>query len=117
MFNFASIMLTVTLALNPSDRVTLVQGQGIVESGLNRFAVGKAKEQGAWQVIEKYHGKTPKDLRGQLDQHIKIMDNLLVEQKGNIEMAITRYNGAGKKAKRYYATVRKKTLELHIIGV
>jgi hypothetical protein len=112
-----SVMLTVTLALHPQDRPQLVQAQGLIESGLNIYARGKAKERGAWQIQEKFWGKVPKDMRGQLDQHITIMQGLMAEKKGNIQQVITSYNGKGKIARAYYCKVRKKTIEIGILGV
>ena len=94
----------------------LATAQGLVESNLNPWAVGKANERGAWQVIEKYHGKVPATLPEQCRQYTKVMDGL-VSEHGAVEKAIIRYNGSGVKAKRYCQRVQKKALELTLLGV
>lgn len=114
---FLSMLLTVTLALHPNDRPKLVEAQGLIESGINKFARGKRGEKGAWQVIERYHGKVSGDIRLQMDQHLEIMSRLYKEKKGNIVATVKSYNGKGAGASRYYRKVCKKTLELQILGV
>ena len=94
----------------------LATAQGLVESRLNPWAVGKANERGAWQVIEKYHGKVPATLPEQFCHYAKIMDGLRSAHHTE-EKAIERYNGKGKKAKRYLALVQKKALEITLLGV
>jgi len=94
----------------------LATAQGLVESNLNPWVVGKAKEHGAWQVIEKYHGRVPATILGQFWHYTAIMDGLITEYK-TVEKAITRYNGSGEKARRYCRRVQKKALELTLLGV
>lgn len=111
-----SLILTTTLMLTPVERPHLVIAQGLVESGMNQYAVGKAKERGAWQVIARHWGRVPRTLINQQKQHSRIMREL-VEEHGSVELAVKRYNGAGRGAERYLAKVRLKTLELTILGV
>ena len=94
----------------------LATAQGLVESNLNPWAVGKANERGAWQVIERYHGKVPRSLPEQCRHYTKIMGGLTTEH-GTVEKAITRYNGSGVDAKRYCQRVQKKALESTLLGV
>ena len=117
MLSITSALLIMAISMPLTPRASLIEGQGIVESGLNRFAVGKAGEKGIWQVQKRFWGEVPRDVSGQLKQHNRIMDSLMKANNGNLEIAITRYNGRGKKAKAYYAKVRKKTIEVELIGV
>lgn len=94
----------------------LATAQGIVESGLNPWAVGKAKERGAWQVIERHHGKVPLSILGQFKQYNGIM-SALTREHGTVEKAIIRYNGAGPGARKYCRKVQKKALEITLLGV
>jgi len=111
-----AFILTASLAINPQDRPQLIIAQGIVESNMNPYATGRCGERGAYQVIPRIHGAVPKGIAAQTDQHVRIM-NALLKQHKTIRKAITRYNGAGKQAERYYCKVRKKTIELQIVGV
>ena len=114
-----AMILTATLAITPVQenafRPHLVIAQGIVESGMNKYAKGKAGEKGAWQALEKYWGKVPHSIVGQRAHHMKIMNDLVQEKRGNISAAIVGYNGKGKKAKKYFCKVRRKSFELAII--
>lgn len=96
----------------------LVKSVGIVESGLNHFAVGDSgASKGAYQVQAKHWGKVPKDLYGQTKQADDILTVLAKENKGNHLVAVERYNGLGYMAKRYQTKVIKKSMELYILEV
>lgn len=113
------ILLTAVIATTPLadnlKRPALTIPQGIVESGLNTKARGKAGEKGAWQVREKYHGKVPKRLIDQGKQAEKILDELLKTTEGDMLKALSRYNGSGKAADRYAAKVRQRAFQYHFI--
>lgn len=89
---------------------------GCVESGMSTTAIGKAGERGAFQVREKYWGKVPKTLKGQMQQHNTILLDL-VNEHGTLPKAVERYNGRGKKAKRYLGAITQETLERELLGV
>lgn len=90
---------------------------GQVESQLNPRARGRAGEKGAWQVIERWHGKVPKGLKRQARQHEQIMDGLIEENNGNINIAVMRYNSYKNHAagRIYLAKVRKRAIEYYFI--
>lgn len=88
---------------------------GHVESGMNPLAVGKAHEQGAFQVRAKYWGKVPNGIRGQMAQHDAILRELLEACGQDVMTATERYNGSGRKAKQYARKVRQRSLELAIL--
>lgn len=90
---------------------------GTIESGMKTTAVGKAGEKGAFQVREKYWGKVPKKLKGQMKQHNDILLELMEANNHDINKAIKSYNGTGKQAKRYLCKVVKLTLQREILGV
>ena len=110
-------MLAISGGTFDLQRPHLVIGQGLVESGMNQYAVGKDKDKGAFQVIEKYWGKVPKDMASQAKQNERIVDTLLAENDGDLFTAICRYNGSGEQAVRYAALVRQKTIELCLMEV
>ena len=97
-------------------RVELVTAQGIVESNLHPFVIGKDKEKGAFQVIERLHGKVPKDTFKQIKQNEEILDELLEEVNHDTFKATMRYNGSGQKAVRYAKKVRRLALEISMLG-
>ena len=115
-------LMTATLALTTPieglKRPGLTIPQGMIESGLNKRARGKAGEVGAWQVLEKYHGKVPKGLAKQAAHHEQIMDTLIRSHKGSIPEAVMRYNSWRniKAGNRYLAKVRKRALEYYFIA-
>lgn len=94
-------------------RPALTIPQGQIESRLNPKAVGAAGEKGAWQVLEKDHGKVPSKLKDQAIQHEMIMDELIQENKGDIPRAIMRYNSYKnvKAGKIYLTKVLKRAIE------
>jgi hypothetical protein len=78
---------------------------------MNHLVTGdKGKSKGAFQVQERHWGKVPKTMKGQMEQHDKILVELL-ESVGETK-GIMAYNGSGYKAKRYYKKVRKQSFEL-----
>lgn len=106
-----TLMLMTMLAF---PQVSMSIGQ--VESGMKITAVGKAGERGAFQVREKYWGKVPKTLKGQMEQHNDILLDL-VNEHGTLPKAIKAYNGKGSKAKRYLGLITQETLERELLGV
>lgn len=116
------MLLLAALSLSPVDlqhleRPELVLAQGLVESGCNPYARGKAGEIGAFQVLESDWGRVPKSLLPQAMKTDRILDEL-VEEHGDLNTGIERYNGSGRTAapKRYRVTVVRKTLELCLLG-
>ena len=99
------------------ERPHLTIAQGMVESGMNQYAVGKSGEKGAWQVLEKHWGKVPKKLHEQAKQSEKIINELLAESRNDLYTAIIKYNGSGNKAVRYAQIVRKRTFERILLKV
>jgi len=92
----------------------LMVSQGYIESNMNSMAIGKAKERGAFQVIEKHWGKVPSNIYLQAKQHERII-NSLTRQYGTTRKAITRYNGKGKHAEIYTNKVEKKLIEIALL--
>jgi hypothetical protein len=89
---------------------------GHVESGLKTTAVGRAGERGAFQVMSRHWGRVPKTLRGQMLQHNRILCELNRECGGDLPRAIARYNGKGRKARRYLGRVTHEVLERELLG-
>ena len=113
-----AIILTTSLSLNPNlEKPQLKIAQGLKESGMNQYAVGRCGEYGAFQVIKKYHGTVPKDLKGQSEQYDRIMNDLIRESKNNVFKSVVKYNGRGEKAVAYAKSVRLKAIEIQIIGI
>lgn len=111
-----SLLLVLTSPFPELKRPEIVISQGHIESGMNRFAVGKTREKGAFQVREKYWGKVPRDLKGQMLQNEDIMDELLEANDDCLETALVRYNGRGRKAREYAKKVIRGAIEVAIIG-
>jgi len=120
-FNSIALLLTsITLAAHPVEnlkRPLLTIPIGQIESELDSKARGRCGEKGAWQVIERWHGKVPRGLSRQARQHERILDGLIAEHKGDICTAVMRYNSyKNKKAGRaYLAKVRKRVFEYYFI--
>lgn len=93
------------------ERHHVVTAQGYIESNMNRKAVGKAGEKGAFQVKECEWGKVPKDLKGQALQNERILNELLKESSNDLYTAIRKYNGRGWRAARYASKVRRMAFE------
>ena len=102
------------MAILAFPQVSLAIGK--VESGMNHRAVGRAGERGAFQVLEKHWGKVPRTLRGQMLQHDRVLRELHRECGGDLPLAITRYNGKGKKARKYLGKVTREVLEQELLG-
>lgn len=86
-------------------RPRLAVAQAIVESNGDKTAVGKAGEQGIWQVMKKDWGPVPADIQGQANQYEVIMEELIRASDGNLRRALGRYNGD--KSGKYAAKVMK----------
>lgn len=112
-----ALILNTFFLLAPLQRPELVLAQGHIESGHNVKAIGKAKEKGAFQVKESDWGKVPRTWKKQADQNEGILDELLEARKGSMKRAVISYNGKGKKAKIYYAKVRKTAISIHILNI
>jgi hypothetical protein len=94
----------------------LMVSQGYVESNMNSMATGKAKEKGAFQVIEKHWGKVPRNIYLQAKQNESIIETLKRESNDNcIWTAIRKYNGQGKKAREYTWKVQKKAIQIAML--
>jgi hypothetical protein len=107
-----TLLMIMTLGVSYPD-VTLAQG--FVESKMNIFAVGKAREQGAYQIREKYWGKVPRTFTGQTQQADRILMELLGSNHGDIWKAVERYNGRGKASRVYRAKVQRRTIEARLL--
>ena len=99
------------------ERPHLTLAQGYIESNMNRKAVGKKGEKGAWQVREKYWGKVPKDLLGQAKQAERILNGRSLENCNSMHIALIRYNGRGRAAVLYANKVRQKAIEIALMFV
>ncbi len=125
-----TILLTSFFMVSPvhMERPVLTLAQCYVESRFKSTAVGKKGEKGAFQVLEKYHGKVSKDpkeqllvdlqnfkLKEQVAQYEYIMEQLMFSNKHDVSKAVKAYNGRGKGAKKYLCLVRKKALEIALI--
>lgn len=83
-------------AVEQSPLADLLLSTAIEESGCTSDAIGKAGEQGAWQVIEKYWGPVPvNDLTAQAKQaeRVIVVWSLANDARGDYLMAMARYNG------------------------
>ena len=112
-------ILITTLALSaPLQRPQLTLAQGLIESNCNQYAVGKSKDKGAYQVIEKYWGKVPKGHTAQAQQAERILDELLLACGNNVGRALELYNGgeSNKATRKYRNRVMSKALELAMLG-
>lgn len=89
----------------------IAAAQAVVESRVNPKAIGKKKERGAYQVIEKHWGKVSDRFEMQTRQHSDILNDLL-QETGDVKTAITRYNGKGKLARDYCAMVVRNMNEV-----
>lgn len=89
----------------------LAAAQAVVESKVNPAARGKAKEKGAFQVIEAHWGKVADQLDLQTQQHSNILDDLLEEKQG-LYPSVKAYNGKGPKADAYARLVLRNMREV-----
>ena len=83
----------------------------IEESNGDVNAVGKAGEEGAWQVIAREWGAVPEHLHGQAKQAERIVKELVHSTGGNIVKALARYNGGtvpGKSSWKYAGRVAER---------
>lgn len=110
------MILTMMLLGALVARPELTLAQGFAEGQMNPYAVGRAGEQGGWQVQPKIWGKVPKDLRGQQRQNERIMDELLLVSSGSLYGALRRYNGKGEAAHRYAERVMCAAIRVSILG-
>lgn len=105
------------------QRPCLTVAQGMVESGLNTKARSKNGKRfgykGAYQVIEKEHGKVPKGLIAQAQQAEKILDDLMVDEQLNMFEALVRYNSFKnkEKGKAYARKVRRQAIEVSLLDL
>lgn len=86
--------------------------QAVVESRVNPKAIGKRREKGAYQVIEKHWGKVADRLELQTKQHSNILSDLLEENHGSLYRAVKSYNGVGKSSIKYADAVLKNMAEI-----
>lgn len=106
-------MMVVSVLIS---RPELTVAQGMAESKMNPYAIGRHGERGAFQVIERHWGKVPKDIQGQQRQNERIMDELLQASGGSLHGALRRYNGSGKAARRYANRVAASAIRVAILG-
>lgn len=83
-----------------------------VEADYRPQIIGKAGEKGMFQILEKFHGKVPDDLTGQLRKAESILEPLI--KKHGLRKGISRYNGKGRKAQLYAAKILKTMQEIPI---
>jgi len=112
------ILITALALTIPLQRPHLTLAQGIVESHCNPYAIGKAKEKGAYQVTEKYWGKVPQGHTAQAQQAEQIMNELLLASGNDVSHALELYNGgeSNKATRKYRQRVISKALELAMLG-
>lgn len=94
-----------------SKYLKIASAQAVVESRVEPKAIGKKKEKGAFQVQEKHWGKVADILELQTRQHSDILSDL-IEEKGDVKIAIKAYNGSGKKADQYARLVIRNMREV-----
>lgn len=75
----------------------------VVESRGNPRAIGQRGELGAYQVRPELHGPVPADLEGQTEQALAILRSHT--DRYGVRTGVKSYNGSGKAADRYAATV------------
>lgn len=110
-----TMLVTFTFGM---ERPHICIAQGLVESGMNKYAVGdRGESKGAFQVQAKHWGKVPRGLLAQANQNERILEELLQESGQDYSTAISRYNGAGKPARQYAKEVRRVSLELALLEV
>lgn len=90
-------------------------GIGMTESAMNPYVTGKHKEQGPFQIRERYWGKVPKSTVSQYKQHDKILVELMQNHNQNSMKAVEQYNGKGLAAKKYAKTVRRHSIEIALL--
>ena len=114
-----ALILNTFFLLTPLERPEIVVSQSFVEARHNVKAKGKAGEQGAFQVLPNEWGKVPKTWKKQADQNERIMNELIQENKGDIQKSISGYNSYKnkKKGKVYLAKVRKHAISVYILDV
>jgi hypothetical protein len=112
-----AIFLAASLLIVPIERPEVTKAQGMVESGMNEFARGKAKEKGAFQVIPLSNRPVPNSLRAQTIQAQQILNELLSENNDDLIEALVKYNSyRNRKAGLLYAKkVRQKALEVSML--
>lgn len=113
-------MLIISMVISPYQlqRPPLTKAMGLVESGLNPFAIGdRGKSKGAYQVQERYWGRVPRDFYRQTIQTERILTQLVKQNKNNYYKAIQRYNGYSFKTVCYANKVRQKAIEVHLLEV
>ena len=112
-----ALILNTFFLFAPLERPVLTVGQGYIESGHRTRAIGKAGERGAFQVRECIWGKVPRGWKKQADQAEDILNDLLTENHGCMNKAVTKYNGSGKKARIYQAKVFKKSIDIYLLDI
>lgn len=113
------LSLVMNITATPLERPLVTIAQGQIESGLNPKAVGASGEKGAYQVLEKYWGKVPRTLEAQARQAESILNSLISENNGSHFEALIKYNSYKNRKKGivYACKVRKRALELAVVGV
>lgn len=111
---FLALVISTMFFFN-IERPAFVVAQGMQESHMNQFEIGKYGERGAFQVREKYWGRVPRDLKGQIIQNEKIVGSLHKRYK-SWPLVFERYNGKGKDARRYSTDVISKVFSIHYFG-
>jgi hypothetical protein len=109
------MLLLSSLFFHGIERPSLTAAQGMVESSLNPYAVGKVHELGAFQVRSCYWGRVPLGTHKQALQAQRILTQLGA-RRGIVE-ALTRYNGYGYQGKKYAGSVRRRAMLIEVLGV
>lgn len=112
-----SLLIATSLLAFQLERPHITLAQGLVESNLNPYAIGKVKEKGAWQVIEKEWGRVPKGMDKQALQNEKILNELLEDSNQNLFEALVKYNSYKnrKAGVKYARKVRRTAIEVSLI--
>lgn len=100
--------LAIALLLCPPDYREVLAAIAVRETNGDPTVIGSVGEKGIFQVREKYWGRVPQDIAGQVLQASYIYATLH-KSYGSEYRAVKAYNGSGYKAERYaYAVLAMK---------
>lgn len=95
--------LEMAIAVSKTKRPKLMTAIAIVESNGNPTAVGDSgASKGAFQVQAKHWGAVPTTALEQATQAERILDELIVANRGRLRQALAEYNGGTKPPKQSY---------------
>lgn len=82
------------------------------ESGFNIRARGKSGEVGAFQIIPRLHGHPGNSWESQTDAAERLLNELISDSGGRLDVAVRKYNGAGPKAIKYARHVMSMAMSI-----